>query len=445
MAFEDRIAQACREGDLLAPGQKVICALSGGADSVALLWSLYLLKDKWNLTLEAAHFNHGLRGTEADSDEEFVKELCRRYQIPLHLGRGEVRVSGRGLEDAARRARYAFLETLDPDARIATAHTADDNAETVLLHLLRGAGLRGLGGITPRRGRLIRPMLSVTRQEVEEFLAQWNLSYVTDGTNAEDAFLRNRVRHQVMPVLRRENPRFSENCSRMAGELRLDEDYMARETGNALEALRHRQGLDTEGLLALHPALRSRVAGMYLKELGLREPERHHIQALLDLAATDRPSGLRMLPEGLVIRRQYRYLTGEKQSESLEQRILPVPGTVECAGWRVTASILESYQGTEHTPWHMVVHWPAGRNTVTIRPRLQGDAMAFPGGHKSLKRAMIDRKIPASIRDRLPVFVSEGRLLAVAGLGANLDWAARTGEPALLLEIQNLQEEPNRP
>lgn len=153
----ETIRRFCREQALLSPGQRVICALSGGADSVALLWAMYLLRESWHLELSAAHFNHGLRGAESDRDEEFVRSLCRQYDIPLQVGRGSVQPGKKGVEDAARRARYAFLESLDPQAVIATAHTADDNAETVLMHLLRGSGLRGLGGIAPRRGRIIRP------------------------------------------------------------------------------------------------------------------------------------------------------------------------------------------------------------------------------------------------------------------------------------------------
>ncbi len=134
------------------------------------------------------------RGEESDRDEDFVRQLCAGYQIPLTVGRTQVQAQGRGLEDAARRARYTFLESLDPAAKIATAHTADDNAETVLLHLIRGAGLRGLGGIAPARGRVIRPMLGVTRQEVEAFLGHWNLPHVEDSSNGQPDFLRNRVR-----------------------------------------------------------------------------------------------------------------------------------------------------------------------------------------------------------------------------------------------------------
>ena len=159
-----------RRYDMIEPGDSVVCAVSGGADSVALLFAMYLLKEKLGILLSAAHFNHHLRGAESDRDEAFVREFCHRYDIPLHVGGGEVVPGKKGLEAAARDARYGYFQTLS--GKIATAHTADDNAETVLLHLVRGTGLKGLGGIAPVNGNLIRPMLTVTRQQVESFVQE---------------------------------------------------------------------------------------------------------------------------------------------------------------------------------------------------------------------------------------------------------------------------------
>ena len=173
-----------RRYEMTQPGDRVVCAVSGGADSVALLFALYLLKEKLGITLEAAHFNHQLRGEESDRDEAFVRELCDRYDIPLHIGSAEVKAGKKGLEAAARDARYGFLCSLS--GKSATAHTADDNAETVLMHLVRGTGLKGLGGIMPVNGNLIRPMLTVTRQEVLAFLEEYHVAYVTDSSNQTD-------------------------------------------------------------------------------------------------------------------------------------------------------------------------------------------------------------------------------------------------------------------
>ena len=165
-----------REYKMLESGDSVICAVSGGADSVALLWGLYLLKDKLGITLSAAHFNHQLRGEESDRDEAFVRRFCDHYDIPLFVGSEQVCAGEKGLEAAARDARYCYLKTLP--GKIATAHTADDNAETVLMHLVRGTGLKGLGGIAPVNGVVIRPMLTVTRQEVLAFLEEYQGEFV---------------------------------------------------------------------------------------------------------------------------------------------------------------------------------------------------------------------------------------------------------------------------
>ena len=195
-AFANRYA-------MLQPGDRVICAVSGGADSMALLWAFYLLKEKLQISLSAAHFNHHLRGAESDRDEQFVKTFCQDYGIPFVSGSSQVVAGSKGLEAAAREARYAFLRSLP--GTIATAHTADDNAETLLMHLVRGTGLKGLGGITPVNGPLIRPMLEITRAEVMAFLEEYSIPFVEDSSNGGDDFLRNRLRHHVMPLLKQEN------------------------------------------------------------------------------------------------------------------------------------------------------------------------------------------------------------------------------------------------
>ena len=155
----NKLERFIRQHQLICLGDRVICAVSGGADSMALLMGLYLLREKLDFSLEAAHFNHGLRGAESDQDEDFVREFCLGLDIPFHCGRGKIIPSKKGLEAAAREARYAYLTTLG--GKLATAHTADDNAETVLMHLLRGTGLKGLGAIAPCRDNIIRPMLFI--------------------------------------------------------------------------------------------------------------------------------------------------------------------------------------------------------------------------------------------------------------------------------------------
>ena len=220
----DKLLFTLKQYRMVAPGDQVVCAVSGGADSVALLFALYLLREKLGICVSAVHFNHGLRGEESDRDEAFVEKLCHRLDVPLTVGRAAVKPGKKGLEAAAREARYRFFSTLS--GKIATAHTADDNAETVLMHMVRGTGLKGLGGIAPIRGPFIRPMLGITRQEVLAFLEEYRLQYVTDSSNESDCFLRNRLRHHVMPLLKQENPRLCRNMSAMAQRLREDEEAL---------------------------------------------------------------------------------------------------------------------------------------------------------------------------------------------------------------------------
>ena len=214
-------------------GCSVLCAVSGGADSMALLTILDAMEKEGGIRLCAAHFEHGLRGEEALRDAAFVKTQCRMRGIPCVVGHGDVRnyadEKHLGLEEAARLLRYRFLsETADrlDCGRIATAHTADDNAETLVMNLIRGSGTRGLAGIPPVRGRLVRPLLQTSREEILSFLRENGVPYVEDSSNRELLFTRNRVRSQIIPLLKEENPSFLRAAARTAELLRGDERFL---------------------------------------------------------------------------------------------------------------------------------------------------------------------------------------------------------------------------
>ena len=418
----NKLLKFVRAYDMITPGDTVICAVSGGADSVALLFALYLWKDKLECKLEAAHFNHHLRGEESDRDEVFVREFCDRYDIPLHVGGGDVKPGKKGLEAAARDARYAFLRSLP--GKIATAHTADDNAETVLMHLVRGTGLKGLGAIAPVSGNIIRPMLSVTRQDVEGFLETWCLSYVEDSSNETDAFLRNRIRHHVMPLLKAENPKLAENLSQMALRLREDEDFLSRQSNFDILP-------PVEALKTMHPAQRSRCLEKFLKQSGVKEPEDSHIALAEALVFSDRPSARAHFPGGVTIARNYDRLEARQNETLLEAVTLPCPGEGILPGLRVTCN-----PATEiiNTPDTFTVA-PVGN--ITLRPRQPGDTIRLSGGTKSLKKLYIDRKIPASQRLLLPVLADEQGVLGVYSIGVNLDRAA-VNLPAVTIRFEKI-------
>ena len=419
----NKLTAFLRQYDMVQPGDTLICAVSGGADSVALLFCLYLLKEKLGFSLEAAHFNHHLRDDESDRDEAFVRELCDRYDIPLHIGSGEVKAGKKGLEAAARDARYAFLRSFS--GKIATAHTADDNAETVLLHLIRGTGLKGLGGITPVSGNVIRPMLTVTRQNVEDFLEEWCLTHIEDSSNDTDLFLRNRIRHHIMPLFAEENPKIAENLSAMALRLRQDEDTLSRQAEyDVLPTVESLKGMDS--------AVRSRVLEKFLKESGVREPEQAHIAAAEALIFSEKPSARASFPGGITIARNYNRLEKIIAQEVLEPVILPCPGEAEFGAFRVTCipadALISSADAFTVVP----------NGTMMLRSRISGDAMRLPGGSKSLKKLYVDRKIPAHQRSGIPVLADEQGILGVYAIGPDADRAAKT-LPAVQVRFEKIK------
>lgn len=205
MMILDKIFRFIKENALLDEKDTVVCGLSGGADSVALLLSMYELREKLDITVEAVHVNHCLRGEESDRDEEFCRELCQKLGISFNAVSCDVmrlaEQSGMSVEEAARSMRYDVFEKVSCGKKIATAHNANDNLETVILNLSRGTGIKGLAGIPTVRGNIIRPLLTVTRAEIEEFLRSKSQSYVTDSTNLSDDYTRNKIRHRIVPLL----------------------------------------------------------------------------------------------------------------------------------------------------------------------------------------------------------------------------------------------------
>lgn len=394
-----------KEQALLSPGDRVIAAVSGGADSVAMLFALYLLRDELGITLEVAHFNHHLRGAESDRDEAFVTDFCGRYDIPLHLGSGRIVPGKKGLEAAARDARYAFLRSLP--GKVATAHTADDNAETVLMRLIRGTGLKGLGAIAPVSGNVIRPMLTVTRDDVEAFLEEYALPHVEDSSNETDDFLRNRIRHSILPLMRTENPRIGENLSAMALLLRQDEACLQA-------MIPEEQMPDVSRLKAMEPALRRRALERFLKAQGVREPEQIHILQAEQLLYHWSPSASMQFPGGVTIGRQYDRLVRLECAPELPETRLSVPGETCIGGKRFVS---EYATDLEERPDSVLV-CPAG--ALTVRSRRSGDTVRLPGGTRSLKKMYIDRKIPASQRAAVPVLADDRGVLAVFGIGTDI-------------------------
>ncbi len=412
--MKDKVARFLRAHQIEHAG--VLCAVSGGADSMALLTCLMCLASEFHLSISAVHFNHGLRGEAAEQDEAFVRTFCAAHQIPLLTGRGDVAAyaatSGESLEQAARTLRYQFFSQC-PGDYLATAHTAGDNLETVLMHLIRGASLKGLCGIPPVRGRLIRPMLECTRDEVLAFLQQQNIGHMEDATNAQDNCLRNRLRHQVVPLLEQENPalapRLAAACDRLRQEDALLDDLARRALDNAAV----QNGWSVQTLRSQPAPIRARAALLLLRGAGLSTPAAVHVDALAALMDAASPSARIDLPE-LTAWREYdllRLAPPQKMAAFLPTR-LHVPGETPLAGSNLCVIC-------SATPQPGAVAVSGFQLPLIARSRAPGDILRLPGGSKSLKKLMIDRKIPRHLRDSIPVITDSGGIVAVCGIGAD--------------------------
>ena len=427
------VAAWCEKEALFAEGDSVLCAISGGADSMAMLWCLYRLREQLGITVAAAHFNHRLRGAEADRDEAFVRNFCQAHGIPLTVGSADVaQYAGEhamGIEEAARECRYAFLQSCACD-KLATAHTADDNAETILLHLLRGSGLRGLCGIPPKRGKLVRPLLSVTRGQIVAFLQAEGIAWVEDSTNAEETCLRNRLRHSVMPVLRDMMPRLSERLTAQSHLLRQEDRYLD-ELAAAL--LQRNDGVYAcAPLLAAPEVLQRRALRLMTRDVLAQDVSLAHITALQGILISPNPSAQCALPHGFVARRRYDGIEILRETaKTFPATALPIPGETVLSelGMKITCRFTENFKKSVNSPFRFAIKYDMiAQSILWIRPRRSGDQMSVDGVHrKTLKKLFIERHIPRAERERTAVLTDGERVLAVAGIGADLRFIPAEG------------------
>ena len=426
MGPRDQVERTIRRHAMLTGGETVLVAVSGGADSVALLHILRELAPTFSLALYVLHVDHGLR-EESVRDAEFVQALGVRLEVPVVVERVEV---GPGsVEAAARDARYAALEAwadrLGAD-RIAIGHSADDQAETVLMRLLDGAGVRGLAGIPPRRGRVIRPLIETRRHVLREALTAAGLNWVEDETNRDPKFLRNRIRHELLPLLAASYATdVVPSLARAARRARETVDALDRAATDALERL----ATEEDGALTLPrgalEALPSPLAAETLRQAAARFGSRAPLRAwahrglrrILAPAQPRRPfrlGGVSVEVSGDRVR------VGATTPPPLVPRTLVVPGRLDLPeiGRALQARLVPAAGYALPTTAECVAFDAAlVPRAILVRPRRAGDRFeAFGGGQRRLKSFLIDAKVPRWNRPRVPILEGDGRILWVAGL-----------------------------
>ena len=424
----------------LTEAGRVLVGVSGGPDSVCLLDAVAALQEETGVEARAAHLDHGLRGEEGRADAAYVAALCDQLGVPLDVERADVAALGkesrRSLEEAGRHARYDFFARCARRGAgaVLVAHTADDQAETVLLHLTRGAGLAGLGGMRPLTSwtssegdlRVGRPLLALTRADIEAYCAARDLGPRRDSSNDSLDFARNRIRHSVMPALREINAGAGGNAARSADLAAQAVDYLESQAGEWLAAnASARDGaiaLPRAALTAQHPALRAYVLREALRKLvpGLREIGSRHLDAVDELCTgasgrrADLPDGVAAYAEAadLVLR------AGPPPAPAapIDPCSLTLPGAADAGPWRVEGRLVPSSEPFPDGRYAAHLN-PAAAQDLTVRSRRRGDRFQPLGMRetKSLQDFFVDAKVPRSERDGAPLLVAGGEIIWVVG------------------------------
>ena len=424
-----------------AGGQSALCALSGGVDSVVLLHLLL----QCGVRVEAAHVEHGIRGESSRRDCRFVQELCGKWGVPLHVIHLDVPAQaakeGRGIEETARAMRYDFLWKTREARRLetlATAHHLNDQAETVLMHLIRGASPVGLSGMRERDGALIRPLLPFSRAQIEQYAQENHLPHVEDETNADIAYTRNYIRHELIPCMEKLNPRAVEAVGRAAELARRQSDFVRQE---ALRVLRSRMyGAALADVSDLHPGLRSEVIAQYLRAQGTPE-----------FSAADIVRIESLLAGGVGRRVSLGKELFERDTNGVRRVIMEPAGS---GRWAL-------YSGENETPlgrftlrtgkvpknlnlgkYAQVFDADKIRAPLFVRTRRDGDRLALLGGGKrKLSDILIDKKVPRALRDSVPLIVMGEEILWAVGAAPGKTCAVvPESVQALVIEYQPLKE-----
>ncbi|MFW6123670.1 MAG: tRNA lysidine(34) synthetase TilS [Acidobacteriota bacterium] len=428
-----KVIEAIQKYSLFKRGDAVVVACSGGADSVSLFHVLNRIKNEWKLDLLVGHYNHKLR-READEDQSFVARLASDFSLPFYSESGDVKTfaqkSKLNLEEAGRKLRYGFLKKIarkHGSAKIATGHTMTDQAETVLMRILRGTGSHGFGGMGPKtKEGIVRPLILVKREEVKKYIEEENLLYRIDESNFNVDFLRNRIRHRLIPYLKNNySPHVVDHLSRLASIVQ-EEDLFLKDISKKKEALAEvktggQNQLDMDFLHTLPQALQRRVVREYLskKRGDLREVSYKDIQSIIDLGRGKEFH----LEKDLILTNQNGLIGIKKQVQKMEYEYTWTgknPLVIKETGITIKGSRLDKESFSRDFDNRKKVFFDSSKLKfpLKVRNRHHGDRYRPFGapGKQKIKELMRAKRIPESSRDKKPVFLSEDEIIWVQGL-----------------------------
>lgn len=446
--IENKIENSIKNWNMLPDGCSVVTGLSGGADSLTLTHFLWRYSQKHNISLTAAHVNHMLRGAEADRDERFVADWCRGHGIRINVLRANVRAeaakNSEGLEECGRNIRYAFFRSICGEkGRIATAHTLSDSAETVIMNLAKGAGQRGLCGIPPVRGNIVRPLIEITREEVEYYCKYYKLDFVTDSTNLEDEYGRNKIRHNVVPVLKSINSGFETALGRTQELMRRDEEYLEGKAGKLLLSAENKYGYDTAALRNESFPVLSRAVAQAIEKVGDPRLDFMHIEAVVKIIMAE--NGSVSVPGGIqcTVRGNTLIVTPKRAEGTAKWKVpLKLPETRLPDGRifivrKLNYGVLKNKENFNDLSFNNLLNYDTILSIGSfVRSRISGDVFS-PAGRgvtKKVKKLFNEAKVPLFGRDKVAVLECGGQIVWIEGFGASQE-ARVTGETKNVAQI----------
>lgn len=398
----DKIFKANNLYGLFDNVNEITVALSGGADSVALLHSLNTIKSDFGFTLYAAHYHHGIRGEEADRDLDFCKKICNDLKIQFFYEKGDVpefaEKNGLSLETAARELRYNFLNRVSK-GKIATAHTGSDNVETVVFNIARGTSINGAKGIPAKRDNIIRPLILCSRECIETYCESNNLEYITDSTNLIDDCTRNTIRHKIVPVLSEINSGYVENISKLSYSLCEDADYLSRISNEEFQKLFLNNKLYVKNFGQLHSSIAKRVLVCYFKQFFLETPDTFHIEKMLEVANGVLKKTSLINNFFAVKQNDFLVFTDDKETD-IRFKVVLEPYSLEEFNKNKKVHDLFLNNAIDYDKIVGDLKKVKKDNSFTIK-------LSNSNSTKTLKKLLTEKKIPISMRNELPIYADD--------------------------------------